>query len=263
MKVLPIITNNIINQNNKHRKNVYNPTFSHHPDFDRLTKEYQNSICLSGYFRRGYPTFKPSPNFMDIFNVFKKVFDTDAMKKLLIIGVANSQEPFSYLATIKQLRKNKPIESFLDLYTMDLQSKPDKKKLFEDSYTFNECFPDYAKDSFVYDPEHSELSFHKYRVTDDLFNFLYNTYNNPSKSKWETRLQEGITEYPKDSFDIISVNNVLLYLEDEEIYPAIENIYKALKPEGYIITEDDDFISESKIYNKWERNAEGIFKKVK
>ncbi len=262
MKILPIVSNNIYSKNNKYNKNTCSsPAFSHHPDFDRLIKEYP--LCASGYFRRHYVSLEPSKYFTDILNVFKKVFNSGNIKKLLLIGIGNSQEPFSYLSTIKQLKKDKPIDSFLDLHILDLQSKPDKKKLFQDSYTVDECFPDYAKDSFVYDPEHSEWSFNRYRVTDDLFKFLYYTYNNPLKSKWETRVQEGITTYPKEDFDIISVNNVLFYLDLKEIYPTIENIYKALKIGGYIITEDDKFFCESNIYNKLERVAEGIFKKIK
>lgn len=263
MKVLPVTAYNNIKQSyNAQEKSYYNPSFTHHPDFDRLVKEYPTAICTSGYFRRGYVGCVPSPRFVNILNVFKKVFSTDGIKKLLIIGVANSEEPFSYISTIKQLKKDKPLESFLDLYTMDLQSKPDYKKLFEDSYTLDECFPDYAKDSFIYDPEHSEWSFHKYRVTDDLFEFLHNTYNNPLKSKWETRLQEGVMEYPQNSLDIVSVNNVFYYLKEEEIYPAIENIYKVLKPGGYIITEDDDIIQHSKIFDRLGHVAEGIHKKL-
>ena len=262
MKVLPIFAYNNINKNhNTQMKKSYNTSFTHHPDFDRLIKEYP--LCASGYFRRRYVSLEPSIYFTDILNVFKKVFSTEKIKKILLIGIGNSQEPCSYLSTIKQLKKDKPINTFLDLHILDLQSKPDKKKLFQDSYIVDDYLPDYAKDSFIYDPEHSEFSFNKYRVTDELFNFLNNTYNNSSKSKWETRVQEGITTYPKENFDIISINNVLFYLDLKEIYPTIENMYKALKLGGYLITEGDEYIQNSAVANKFERTAEGIFRKIK
>ena len=262
MKILPIISNNIINQNNKPGERVpSNLSFSHHPDFDRLIKDFP--LCASAYFRRGSVVPGASPDFIDIVRVFNNVFKTDGIKKLLIIGIANSEEPLSYLSTIKQIKKDKPVDMFLDLHILDLQSKPDKEKVFIDSYLVYEDLPDYAKDSFIYDPEHSEWSFHKYRVADDIFRFLNYTYSNNKKSKWETRVQEGITEYPENCFDIISVNNVLFYLDTKEIDPTVENIYRALKLRGYMITEDDIYIQNNKIYDRFVRVANGIFKKIK
>ncbi len=262
MKILPIISNNIINQNNKPGRRVpSNLSFAHHPDFDRLIKDFP--LCASAYFRRGSVVPGASPDFMDIVNVLRRVFGTDGLKKLLIIGIANSQEPNSYLTTIKQIKKDKPVDTFLDLHILDLQSKPDEKKLFNDSYIYEDNFPDYARDSFVYDPMNSEWTFNRYRVADDLFRFLKYTYNNNKKSKWETRVQDGIIEYPENYFDIISVNNVLFYLDTKEIDPTVENMYRALKLRGYFIAEDDIYIQNNKLYDKFVRVANGIFKKIK
>ena len=262
MKISSVNTyNNIVPRQNNVKYSKSNMSFGHHPDFDNIIKNFP--LCASSYFRRGSVAAEPSHSFVDVLNVFKKVFNTEGLKKLLVVGVAHSEEPFSYLSTIKPLKKDKPLETFLDLHIIDLQSKPDKKTLFEDSYTIDHCFPDYAKDSFVYDPDKSEWSFHKYRVKDELFNYLNKVYDDNSKSKWETRVQEGITTYPNEYFDVISINNVLYYLYENEIPPTIVNIYKALKPNGYIITEDDWFFRSSKISNNLERVAEGIFRKMK
>ncbi len=260
MKISSVNTyNNIVPRQNNVRYSKSNMSFGHHPDFDNIIKNF--SLCASSYFRRGFVAAEPSHSFVDVLNVFKKVFGTEGIKKLLIVGIAHSEEPFSYLSTIKPLKKDTSIEEFLDLHIIDLQSKPDKKALFEDSYTIDNCFPDYAKDSFIYDPDNSKWSFHKYRVNDELFNYLNNVYNDSSKSKWETRVQEGITTYPKESFDVISINNVLYYIDGIEVSPTIENLYKALKPNGYIITEQDRFIRHSNVSDKLERIAEGIFRK--
>ena len=261
MKILSINAhNNIIRNQSDIRYSKSNMSFGHHPDFNNIIKNLP--LCASSYYRRGFVSTEPSSSFVDILNVFKKVFSTEGIKKLLIVGIAHSEEPFSYLSIIKPLKNDKPIEEFLDLHIIDLQSKPYKKDLFEDSYTIDECFPDYAKNSFVYDPKHAKWSFHKYRVKDELFNYLNKVYDDSSKSKWETRVQEGITTYPNEYFDVISINNVLYYLYENEIYPTVENIYKALKLNGYIITEDDMFFQESKISNKLERVDRGIFRKI-
>ena len=59
--------------------------------------------------------------------IFESVFINKIRQplKMLIAGIASSQEPFSYLTTIKTIIKDKPIENVLDLHIIDLQSKPD------------------------------------------------------------------------------------------------------------------------------------------
>ena len=42
---------------------------------------------------------------------------------MLIAGIGKSQEPFSYLSTLKSLFKNKKLTDILKLKTIDLQSK--------------------------------------------------------------------------------------------------------------------------------------------
>ena len=212
-----------------------NPSFGHHPDFVRIART--RPICMSSFFRRDYVA-PGSEGFYDIVNLFRKVFTgNDGPKKMLIAGIANSEEPFSYLPTIKQLNPDKPIEDVVDLYIIDLQSKPDDNTLFDESYTM-EYIPIYAKDSFIYSP-HPKIACYDYRVNDELLEFLSKTYNNPSKSKWESRLQEA--NYPENYFDIISVNNVLYYIPEPQIIPTYDNLFKAVKPGGYIIAEEDRY----------------------
>lgn len=213
----------------------YAPAFGHHPDFEAIV--LKRPICYSEYFRRENTLSGPQ-FFTDTLNVFRKVFTgNNGPKKMLIAGIANSEEPFSYLSAIKQLNPNKPIEDVVDLYIIDLQSKPDRNKLFDDSYTMD-YIPEFAKGSFVYNP-HPKIACYDYRVSDELFNFLSETYNDPSKSRWESRLQEA--EYPEGYFDIISANNILYYIPEPLVIPTYDNLYKAVKSGGYIITEDNRY----------------------
>ena len=223
---------------------VTTPTFKAHPEFDELKQNYD--ITASSYFRRGGFYGSVSPGFLNIVDVFEDMFGEDSAKpkKMLIVGIGNSQEPFSYLSVINNMGE-KSLSKKLDLYTVDMQSKPEKSKLFADSfYDGFEQPPMYAKDGFIEDPDWYKYkglhTYHnrKYRVKDDIFNYLNKTYNNPAKSQWDTRIQDVIEEYPDNSFDVISANNTIGYMrEREDISKTFDNIYRVLKPGGLFITD--------------------------
>ena len=232
-----------------------NLSFGHHPDFDNIKSK--RPICYSYYFRRDHIS-GIERGYYDLINVFRKVFTgDDGPKKMLVAGIANSEEPLSYLATIKQLNPDKPIENVVDLHVIDLQSKPNEKKLYGDSYILA-IIPSYAKDSFVYKP-HPEYALFEYRVNDEIYDFISKAYNDPNKAKWESRLQEAT--YPEEYFDIISVNNVLYYMPESKVLPTFNNLFKALKPGGYIITEDDKYAKNCENCFYLTRVAPGIHQK--
>ena len=239
----------------------YSTNFGHHPDFNRLVNA-KEPVTASSYFRRGYSSW--GGKFTDIVKTFQTIFseNMNTPKKMLIVGVADSQEPFSYLATIKQIIKNTPIQNVLDLYIVDLQSAPDTEKLHKDSYTLGHLLPDYAKDGFKI-KKHPQKSFYNYKIKDELFNFLNETYGNPLKSKWESRIQEVIKDYPDNYFDIISMNNVIFYLPEIDKRSTVDNIYRTIKPEGCYITEGDYYIMSSKFNDKMKNLHYGIFQKLK
>lgn len=240
----------------------YNPMFGHHPDLTAMISK-NRPVLVSSWFRRGGSHLDPGQNFIDIVKVFKKAFNniTNPLK-MLIVGIANSEEPFSYLAAIKQINKDKPIEDSVDLHVIDLQSKPERDKLYNDAYYTMDYIPYYAKGSFVYNP-HPKIPLFNYRVSDELFDFLHKTYNNPSKSKWETRVQDAITQYPENYFDIISINNVLYYMKANESQTTFETLYKVLVPNGYMINEEDVYVETSKYGDNFEYLDEGIYRKIK
>ena len=222
--------------------NKTSPSFKAHPQFYELKKGFD--ITASNFFRRGLSYSNPSTEYVDINYLFRRIFKNDSSKpkKMLVIGIGSSQEPFSYLASIKEIIGNKPLAETVELYTVDMQSKPSNTKLFWDS--FYDCGygapPVFARTSFVMD--FSRKNPHKnrtYRVNDEIYDFLKNTYNDSKKSKWDVRIQDIIEEYPDKYFDIISSNNTLGYIiERKELDKTFSNIYRILHPEGVFITDN-------------------------
>lgn len=245
--------NNNINQQQQ--------TFRAHPDFVRLNKAY--NVTASSYFRRGQYYGSPCEEFVDIIKVFSSVFSSakaDDHKSMLIAGVANSQEPFSYLAVIQNILQKIPVKQILDLYCVDLQSKPNKKKLFTDSFYDNFGAPEYGKDSFVFEPKkHGRIDIFKYRVNDKILKYLWNVYSNWRKTQWDTRIQDAIKTYPDEKFDIISVNNTLGYIESsQERSNVLSNVLRCLKEGGIFIT---DPYQNYGVLNSLAQIADGIYQK--
>lgn len=246
---IPSIQNSQYNTNNKLK-------FTAHPNFNELYRKY--NVTASSYFRRGIYVGVPSDEFKDIINTFKDVFtkDINNIKKMLIVGIADSEEPFSYLAVLKQIFKKVPIQDRLDLYCVDLQSMPSKEKLFKDSHYDHYTAPRYAKDSFVYDKKAM-----RFRVKKDIFNYLSDVYNS-SNAKWETPIQEAIHKYNKEYFDLISINNTIPYVAKyiEDMQTFMQNIMDRVKAGGIIIT--DKYCKERfNSFKNTEEIYEGIYKK--
>lgn len=273
-----------INTNLKYSNKTHNIKFQAHPDFDKLAKI--SNITASSYFRRGPVYGAPSELYKEIVTLFENIFKTkkDLPQKMLIVGIGNSQEPFSYLATIQDIIKDEKLESVLDLHTVDLQSKPTTQKLFYDSYYQYKFPPEYATSSFIpnkniFQPtnikdlspdyrlptalslvglndKQAELLNTNYRVNNDIFDYLHSTYENPQKSQWETRIQDASEQYKDNNFDIISINNTLYYISNPiERENTIDNIYRILKKGGILIS--DPYYGENEGFN-----SSNLFKKI-
>ena len=311
MRILPI---SYVHNQNIHSKTKASPAFTAHPDF------YGYNSIMSCYFRRGSVSVSCAEKYEDIENLFCKIFqaNTKVPKNILIAGIGSSQEPFSYLTSIKGIIKNRLLKNNVDLYTVDLQSKPEHKTLklnaFCDLHDY-ELLPIYAKNGFINDniddwieikrenkhisptEEYSHLyltyrdkwnellrkgyseevvfktlqeedrqKHMRLRVNDEVFDFLENTYNNPEKSKWDSRIQDVIQTYPNDKFDIISANNILPYIiSDSETAQTVKNIVKTLKPNGYFITDIYNHPRHIKELNKYDNIKKvdaGIYQKI-
>lgn len=110
-------------------------------------------------------------------------------------------------------------------------------------------------------PEKEEL---EYRVNDEIFDFLEETYRNPKKSEWNSRLQEVITGYPDEKFDVVSANNILPYIEPyKNVIKTVREIERTLKPNGYFITDpyEMSYLEDAGIRNNFSKIHSGIFQK--
>lgn len=239
-----------------------------HPDFYEIS-QYNFSLRASSFFRRGVVLGETS-YFKDVIDVFSTLFNknTNDKKSILIVGIGRSQEPFSYLASIKELIKDKKLKDVLNLQTVDLQAKPTKNILLSCTHYggFWGKEPMFAKSSFVkYAQMYGDTVLQTgFRVNDEIFDYLYKTYNNKAKSKWATRIQDDIKNYPDNSFDVLSMNNVLGYIEDDdEYYSTIKNMPRIVKPNGFIITDTicENLFQKVGVDKMLTKISDGIFKK--
>lgn len=239
-----------------------------HPDFYEIS-QYNFSLRASSFFRRGVVLGETS-YFKDVIDVFSTLFNknTNDKKSILIVGIGRSQEPFSYLASIKELIKDKKLKDVLNLQTVDLQAKPTKNILLSCTHYggFWGKEPMFAKSSFIkYAQMYGDTVLQTgFRVNDEIFDYLYKTYNNKSKSKWATRIQDDIKNYPDNSFDVLSMNNVLGYIEDDdEYYSTIKNMPRIVKPNGFIITDTicENLFQKVGVDKMLTKISDGIFKK--
>lgn len=239
-----------------------------HPDFYEIS-QYNLSLRASSFFRRGVVLGETS-YFKDVIDVFSTLFNknTNDKKSILIVGIGRSQEPFSYLASIKELIKDKKLKDVLNLQTVDLQAKPTKNILLSCTHYggFWGKEPMFAKSSFIkYAQMYGDTVLQTgFRVNDEIFDYLYKTYNNKSKSKWATRIQDDIKNYPDNSFDVLSMNNVLGYIEDDdEYYSTIKNMPRIVKPNGFIITDIicENLFQKVGVDKMLTKISAGIFKK--
>lgn len=239
-----------------------------HPDFYEIS-QYNLSLRASSFFRRGVVLGETS-YFKDVIDVFSTLFNknTNDKKSILIVGIGRSQEPFSYLASIKELIKDKKLKDVLNLQTVDLQAKPTKNILLSCTHYggFWGKEPMFAKSSFIkYAQMYGDTVLQTgFRVNDEIFDYLYKTYNNKSKSKWATRIQDDIKNYPDNSFDVLSMNNVLGYIEDDdEYYSTIKNMPRIVKPNGFIITDTicENLFQKVGVDKMLTKISAGIFKK--
>lgn len=240
--------------------------FEAHPDEALLKDKYPNHYNVSCYFRHGNGVYAlPADEYKHIVEHFEEIFsDTQAKKKMLIGGVADSQEPFSYLATIKSVTQE-PLDEVLDLNIVDIKDKPDDKLLFRQSFYSGAGKPLFSKDSFLETRKYRKLFGlnPKYRVDNDIYNYLKTTYSNPENSKWETRIQDAVEEYPNENFDIISINNVIQYIADKEAAKStLQNVVRILKPGGIFITDSFDTTREVLLETEqMECLSSGIYRK--
>ena len=246
-------------------------SFGEHIDLQRLRYHFPK-ITESCFFRRGLDFQKPSDNFGHVADVLKAVFCYQGNrypKKMLVAGVGNSQEPYSYLAIINSQVPGKSLYDVVDMYTVDLQTLPDCRKLFKYSIYNSKTPINYAKNSFVTDNKHTVNNHSPVsRIQNSIYYYILRVYNNIKKSKWETPIQDAIRTYDDNFFEIISANNILPYVKlisgDKVCSEVLREMYRCTSHGGYIITDPKEyrFTRESGILEKMIKIEDGIYKKV-
>lgn len=240
-------------------------------------EESSDSACLtstaSGYFRRGA---LESEEFDDVIKGIKLIFLNNLKPKILIVGVGKAQEPFSHLAVIRSLLGGKLSESDVDLNCVDLQSKISDENLEKFAY-LDVPEPLFAKDSFeqVKNPINGGNG---WRVKQDIFDYLKDVFNDSQKTWWNTRIEGFPAIYHENKYDMVSINNVLMYVKTaEEKIQTMKNLHTMLKINGILITDNygDGYFRVEKperelmkwIHNEYmqyfKKLAPGIWQKIK
>lgn len=238
-------------------------SFKAHPEFEALNRGY--NVTASSFFRHSQYYGSPDVEFNDVKNILTSAFQQKSKnpKKILIAGIGNSQEPFSFLAVIHRVLGKTPLKKGVDMYCVDLQSQPTKETLFKHSFYDSNGTPAFVPESFVEDKHHNVVSSFIYRVKDDIYKYLWKTYSNPQKSLWETKIQDAIKAFPEGEFDIISMNNIIGYIATPQARnEVLQNAHRCLKKDGVLITDPyKNYLDTYSGLTGMNQCAEGIFKK--
>lgn len=236
------------------KKNV---SFGISSEYERVKAlKLSSDIRTSGYFRM-YGEFE------GIINALKLIYQRVSRPKILIVGVGRAQEPFSILAVIKNMFKGKTIESCVDLNCVDLQPKISGEKLKKYSILDRDATPDLAPDAFEPFLENGNDKIVSHRVKSELERYLGDVFNDPKKTKWDTKIQDFSAACAQDTYDMITMNNVLDYIAEPEKEQVIKNLARMIKPNGILVT---DAIYEPYV-SRWLRTdfkviAKGVWQKT-
>jgi len=270
--ITPISFNNHnkykINQH-KQSQNMSNVVFCARPEYENLSNIYHRPR-ESGYFRRegGYiQTYldECKGTFQDVIDVLKFVYGHEAKPKVLVAGIGKAEEPFSILAVAKDLYKRKKIEDIIDLNCVDLQPKIHDAELIESSYIPYGMEPKYAESSFV-TVKRQGRNYLESKVMPEVFEYVRNVFNNPEKTKFNTKIEEFAQVSKSNDFDFISLNQVLMYINDKKAQiNLMENLTRMLKWFGVLVTDKSDnlFREQFKCLEKFKNINPGIWLKVR
>ena len=254
----------LFTKTNNYRKSN-NVSFCARPEFDIINNKAQN-LRASSFFRRGLCYGAQDAGFKDVVDAIKLILATEKKPKILVAGIGErAQEPLSILATIKSL-KNRPLKSVVELNCVDLQPKIPNGNLKECAFLDDiKSPPMFAQDCFEYSKVPSENGAYHYKLKPDILKYLKKVFNNKSKTKWDTKIEEFSSVCPEKTYDMVSINNTMGYITDEKAAKSVmENIYRMLKTGGILITDAyDDFYKRTfQCFQNYKRIAPGIWQKV-
>lgn len=175
----------------------------------------------------------PTRSFDQTLIVLRQVFNKVRRPKTLVVGVGKAQEPFSYLAVAKDFAPEQPLGSTIEMHCVDTQNQITREALDKYSQLKGETIPDFARKSI----ETGENGVCK--IKQELVDHLANVFSNPSRSHWQTKIEDFAKTAPKSDFDIVSINNVIYLIElpIELKIQLIKDLAGMLKPGGVLITD--------------------------
>lgn len=239
-------------------QNKSNVSFGARDEYEKLLISSRHDPRTSLFFR--YQNDRP---FNIVKNTIEEIFKKIHHPKMLIVGVGRGQEPFSYMAVIREILKkdpvyaNKSLDSVVDLNCVDLQPKISDAELKSASrvMAFNTSPSTNAPSCFNRD------LFGNYEVIPEIFNYVRKIFNNPAKSKWNTLIQDFAAKCKPESYHIISMNNVLMYIDDVNAkIKTLKNVLNMLAPNGILITDTKLGIM---IPENFKQIAPGILQRIK
>jgi len=227
----------------------YSPNKHGHVQFgvrDYKAVQQENGILLnaSQWFRKE-GEFLTKEDLQILKSAFKNVFDNKPKPSMLIIGVADLEEPFTYLSIFNEMKNHQPIESYLDLNCVDLKPKISDSKIDQISYLTKYYdygyFEDRYGESFPWTSFFGEISSSKkYAILPKITEYLKKVLSDPKKAHWDTDVVDfALNETKKGKegkYDIISCNFVLDYLKDvKEEKETAFNLVNILNSGGLLI----------------------------
>jgi chemotaxis methyl-accepting protein methylase len=210
--------------------------------------------------------------FADIAEALQKAIKSDQPTKVMVVGVGLGEEPVSILTTVSHLASQKPIDEVIDLHCVDLCSSSDRALNVENHATLHlyheewraQMIEKFARSSFEVEPLPSQPEQALYRLKKPIQEYLKKVFadcdpSNPqASSHWETPIEDFSQTAPGNSFDVISYNNVAMYLGSSAIEAeTMNNLCRMVKPGCFLITDPRNY----PCFKDFTRFKEGIWQK--
>jgi len=237
--------------------NYYLPlNFTARKEYKDLNDYYE--VRASTHFRRGLNYGGPSSYYKDVEDTLKMMYDNKRQNKILVVGVGEGQEPFSLAASVYGIKWYENLKDVLDMECVDLGPKLTKKQITEASKMNQQCQYYFAIDSYKKTPDG------KYTFIPEICDFVNETLNSKEKTKWDTSIQEFVKDCPENSYDCISMNNVLGYImSKQEKNDVISKMEKMIKPNGFLITDEiySEYFKNNNLLTGFDQVFPGIYQK--
>lgn len=205
-----------------------------HPDSEEW--RYQQDSVL---FRRGLNSAISNENFTDVINGLQEACKNKEHIDLLVVGVAEGQEPISLLAVLDSIAKSrrKTLGEFADLHLVDVRDQLDTSHLEYRAYkhVIETMFPG---NSIIKDALEPDEDYMQYRIKQPLVEYFKVKIKDPSRSHWNTTIQRYLIEEDRKTYDCISYNNIdghILSSEDRNF--VIQGLLSRLRKGGVLITD--------------------------